>query len=263
VTVASDPTPDPDVTEIAPAKLNWTLEVVGVRPDGLHLLDSEMVSLDLADRVSILPADTSAVEAIGEFAAAVNPEENTVISALRSVGRAARVRVTKLIPVGGGLGGGSADAAAVLRWAGVTDTTTAVALGSDVPFCLAGGRARVRGVGEIVEPLATLRRDVTLLVAPFPVSTAACYLAYDELVRSGARPGGRNHLAAPACAVEPRLDVARQWLGALLGQPIELSGSGSTMFVEGFVNGIEDNTSLETPAGPFRCRRVRTMTGSL
>ena len=63
------------------------------------------------------------------------------------------MRLEKRIPSGAGLGGGSADAAAVLRWAGVTDLEVAARLGADVPFCLVGGRARVTGVGEAVAPL--------------------------------------------------------------------------------------------------------------
>jgi 4-diphosphocytidyl-2-C-methyl-D-erythritol kinase len=244
--------------EFAPAKVNWTLEVVGVRADGLHQLDSEMVTIDLVDEVSIVPATETVLDIVGEFSGGVDPGANTVLSALAAVRRAAHVRVTKRIPAGGGLGGGSADAAAVLRWSGVTDVPRALALGSDVPFCVRGGRARVRGVGEIVEPLATLRRDVTLLLAPFPVSTAACYRAYDDLVASGSRPSGRNHLTVPARLVEPRLGVAIDWVRAEVGQPVEVSGSGSTMFLEGFVEGVDDGTVLESPVGQIRCRRVRT-----
>jgi 4-diphosphocytidyl-2-C-methyl-D-erythritol kinase len=253
---------DFDHVETAPAKLNWTLAVVGVRLDGRHLLDSEMVSVDLVDDVAFAVSDVTAVEAVGEFGATVDASVNSVVSALLFVGRTARVRVTKNIPVGGGLGGGSADAAAVLRWAGVTSVAPTVTLGSDVPFCLRGGRARVRGAGEIVDVLSPVRRDVTLLVAPFPISTADCYRAYDELAKVGSRPTGRNHLVAPACTVEPRLAVAIEWLSAQFGQPVELSGSGSTMFVEGFVSGIADGTVLASPVGPIRCRRVRTTAGA-
>ena len=71
--------------------------------------------------------------------------------ALDACGRRAAVRLTKRIPVGGGLGGGSADAAAVLRWAGCADVSVAADLGADVPFCVAGGRARVEGIGERVD----------------------------------------------------------------------------------------------------------------
>ncbi len=85
-------------------------------------------------------------------------DDNLVRRALAAAGRQAFVRLYKRIPAGAGLGGGSADAAAVLRWAGVTDLTVAARLGADVPFCLIGGRARVRGVGEQVEPLPVRRR---------------------------------------------------------------------------------------------------------
>ena len=78
--------------------------------------------------------------------------------ALAAVGRRAHVRLDKRIPVGAGLGGGSADAAAVLRWAGCDDLAVAASLGADVPFCLVGGRARVTGIGEVVEPLPVRRR---------------------------------------------------------------------------------------------------------
>ena len=83
--------------------------------------------------------------------------------------RRAAVHLTKRIPLGGGLGGGSADAAAVLRWAGCTDPDVAVRLGADVPFCLVGGRARVEGVGEKVTPLPFEARDYLLLLPPFGV----------------------------------------------------------------------------------------------
>ncbi len=71
------------------------------------------------------------------------PSSNLIVQALAAAGRRARVRVVKRIPPGAGLGGGSSDAAAVLRWAGVDDLATAARLGADVPFCLVGGRARV------------------------------------------------------------------------------------------------------------------------
>ena len=70
------------------------------------------------------------------------------------------MRLTKRIPLGGGLGGGSADAAAVLRWAGCADPGLAVRLGADVPFCLVGGRARVEGMGEVVTPLPFEPREL-------------------------------------------------------------------------------------------------------
>ena len=102
-----------------------------------------MVALSLVDELVFEPGGSGLIV---DTAAGVRPEHlppagaNLVEAALAACGRQAAVRLTKRIPIGGGLGGGSADAAAVLRWAGVDDFALAVALGSDVPFCLAGGR---------------------------------------------------------------------------------------------------------------------------
>lgn len=126
----------------APAKLTWSLRVVGVRDDGYHLIDAEMTTLDLADTLTIEAAPTSSLTVSGRFAAGVPTDEsNLVLRALSAADRTARVHVDKQIPNGGGLGGGSADAAAILRWAGIADPAIAVALGADVPSALpAGGR---------------------------------------------------------------------------------------------------------------------------
>ena len=141
------------------------------------------------------------------------------------------MRIDKRIPAGGGLGGGSADAAAVLRWAGVDDPAIAVRLGADVPFCVRGGRARVTGVGEILEPLAPEPRVFTLVLPPFGCSTAAVYRAWDEL--GGPTGPGGNDLEPAALAVEPRLAAWRDRLGDATGEQPHLAGSGSTWFVEG------------------------------
>jgi 4-diphosphocytidyl-2-C-methyl-D-erythritol kinase len=147
------------------------------------------------------------------------------------VGRSAHVAVEKHIPTGAGLGGGSADAAAVLRWAGCRDRDVAASLGADVPFCLVGGRARVTGIGEIVEPLPFEARTYTLLTPPFGCSTPAVYRAWDELGGPAGEAG--NDLEPAALAVEPRLAEWRDRLGEATGQRPRLAGSGSTWFVEG------------------------------
>jgi 4-diphosphocytidyl-2-C-methyl-D-erythritol kinase len=202
------------------AKLTLSLRVVGVRPDGYHLVDAEMVTLDLADWLSFDVAGENDL-----------PADDLVSRALAAVGRRARVRVDKRIPVGAGLGGGSADAAAVLRWAGCHDLSVAVSLGADVPFCLVGGRARVGGIGEVVEPLALEDRVFTLLTPPFGVSTVAVYRAWDSL--GGPAGANGNDLEPAALAVEPRLAGWRDRLAAHTGLAPRLAGSGSTWFVEG------------------------------
>ncbi len=214
----------------APAKLTLSLRVTGVRSDGYHLLDAEMVSLDLADELTF--SDGDGLEVVGATGSVVPvDDDNLVRRALAVVGRRAQVRLVKRIPVGGGLGGGSADAAAVLRGEGCGDPGVAARLGADVAFCLAGARARVRGVGEQVEPLDAVARTFTLLTPPFGCPTPAVYAAWDRL--GGPIGAGANDLEPAALWVEPRLAEWRDRLGNATGQVPVLAGSGSTWFVEG------------------------------
>jgi 4-diphosphocytidyl-2-C-methyl-D-erythritol kinase len=215
----------------APAKLTMSLRVTGVRADGYHLLDAEMVSLDLRDVLTV-DASGDGITATGPFAAGVPlGDGNLVARALRVSGRRAHVIIDKRIPHGGGLGGGSSDAAAILRWAGVTDLDTAAAIGADVAFCVVGGRARVRGIGELVEPLPHVDRTVTLVLPPLTVGTPAVYRAWDEL--GGPQADGPNDLEPAALAVEPALRRWRDLIGDACGVAPVLAGSGATWFVDG------------------------------
>lgn len=214
----------------APAKLTVSLRIVGVREDGFHLIDAEMVSIDLADELVFTAGD--GLEVIGATGLAVPADDdNLVRRALRLVGRQAHVRLTKAIPAGAGLGGGSADAAAVLRWAGFDDAEQAASLGADVPFCIRGGRARVTGIGERLEPLPHVEQTFTLVTPPFGCSTPAVYRAWDDL--GGPVDRGPNDLEAAALVVEPRLARWRDALADATGQTPVLAGSGSTWFVDG------------------------------
>lgn len=221
----------------APAKLTVSLRVTGVRDDGYHLIDAEMVSLDLADTLTFGEGDALSIAVEGGAAsglAVVADDDNLVRRALRAVGRTAAVHVVKRIPAGGGLGGGSADAAAVFRWAGRTgdaDVRDAARLGADVSFCIIGGRARVRGIGEVIEPLPFAARTFTLCTPPFGVSTPAVYRRWDEL--GGPVGPGPNDLERAALDVEPRLARWRDRLAERTGRTPVLAGSGSTWFVEG------------------------------
>lgn len=219
----------------APAKLTLSLRITGVRADGYHVIDAEMVSLSLHDVVTIDPAGEG-IEAVGRFAEGVPTDSsNLVAKALRLANRSARITIDKRVPHGGGLGGGSSDAAAVLRWAGwATDQAglrAAAELGADVAFCLVGQRARVRGIGELVEPLPHLDRTVTLVVPPLRVSTPAAYRAWDAL--GGPTAPGPNDLEPAAIAVEPDLARWRDLIGDACGRTPVLAGSGATWFVHG------------------------------
>jgi 4-diphosphocytidyl-2-C-methyl-D-erythritol kinase len=221
---------------VAPAKLTLSLRVTGVRPDGFHLIDAEMVSLDLADELEVIEGDSRGSLVVVDAATGAAHDvdagpENLVNRALDLAGRTASVRLRKRIPPGAGLGGGSSDAAAILRWAGWTDLDAAAALGADIAFCLVGGRARVRGIGEVVEPLPFEPRTLTLLTPPFGCSTPAVYRAWDEL--GGPRADGPNDLEPAALVVAPELARFRDLLGDATGETPRLAGSGSTWFVEG------------------------------
>jgi 4-diphosphocytidyl-2-C-methyl-D-erythritol kinase len=228
----------------APAKLTWFLEMTGRRGDGYHLLRSEMRTLALADELEISDAPYSSLIIDGPFAVGLSTgPDNLVQRALEVVGRRAEVHLTKNIPHGGGLGGGSADAAAILRWAKVDDLERASTLGADVPFCLQGGRALVTGIGEQLEVLSPQRDRVSIVVPPFSISTASVYRRFDERGEVGR---GRNHLTAAACDVEPRLGELLRWWTAERGVELTLCGSGATCFFEGH-EGLTG--SVSTPIG--------------
>jgi len=177
---------------LAPAKINLTLEVLTRRDDGYHSLRSVMVPLALADELSIDPSErfTFACDAPG-----LAGDDNLVVRAVKALGEPPPARVTlhKVVPSQAGLGGGSSDAAAALRAAmegafgpvpRVDWLEIARALGSDVPFFLAGTAALVEGTGERVTPAGALPPWHVLIVKPpAAVSTAAAYAQLDRIER--------------------------------------------------------------------------------
>ncbi|MFY9886463.1 MAG: 4-(cytidine 5'-diphospho)-2-C-methyl-D-erythritol kinase [Candidatus Cybelea sp.] len=176
----------------APAKINLTLEVLARRSDGYHGIRSVMVPLELSDELTIEP------NARFSFAcdrADLADDGNLALAALRAIGKTPLVRMAlrKQVPIQAGLGGGSSDAATVLRAAmagafgpvpRVDWLSVARGLGSDVPFFLAGTAALVEGTGERVTPAGAMPRWHVLIVKPpAAVSTAAAYGQIDERER--------------------------------------------------------------------------------
>lgn len=248
---------------LAPAKLTQRLRITGIRDDGYHFIDAEMVTLDLCDEVIVHPSSQQSVEIVPALAANGTASattdwdipadrSNLVIRALELAGRTAHVEVRKRIPPGAGLGGGSADAAAVLRWANrmtavvtadaaatgsmsrpqtraVVTPQQAATLGADVAFCLVGGRARVAGIGDIIEPLPFRDQSFLLWMPPVQVDTAAVYGAWDEL--GGPSGPNANDLEPAALAAYPELSAWRDDLEAVTGRTPQLAGSGGTWFV--------------------------------
>ena len=215
----------------ARAKLTLSLRITGVRDDGYHLIDAEMVTVAWHDTLTIDPT-SQGLSIDGPCADGVPLDDsNLVAAALRHVGRTAAVHIDKELPHGGGLGGGSADAAAVLRWAGYCDVEGAARLGADVAFCLVGGRARVRGIGEVVEPLPFVPADITLVVPPLVVGSPAVYRAWDAL--GGPSADGPNDLEPAAIAAFPALASWRDRIAEAVGRSPMLAGSGATWFLHG------------------------------
>ncbi|MGC9154159.1 MAG: 4-(cytidine 5'-diphospho)-2-C-methyl-D-erythritol kinase [Ferrimicrobium sp.] len=222
----------------APAKLTIRFKIVSRRADGYHEIEADMVSLSLADALSIRATHEPSVVTMvadpllggaGRYQVAVDGA-NSVIRALDFLGISAHVEVKKRIPQGAGLGGGSSDAAAILRHFGYHGDLGEVArLGADVPPSLVGGHVRVRGIGDQVEAVEEIDRDYVLFVPDFSISTVAVYRAFDRI----GSDGGDNDLFLAACEVEPKLRALSEELHARFLRPVLLAGSGSTLFIEG------------------------------
>lgn len=232
--MASNTSDNTSIIIDAPAKLTLSLRITGVREDGFHLIDAEMVTLNLVDKVRITPNEDG-LNFDGPFSSGISTDSSNLVSrALALAGRRARVQIEKNIPSGGGLGGGSADAAAILNWAGFTDLEAASRLGADIPFCMIGGRARVRGIGEVIDRLPPVRREITLVIPPFGVSTPAVYKAWDDLAKTGnTTTNNPNDLQQAALIVEPRLQEWHDNIAQACGQAPVLAGSGATWWLDG------------------------------
>lgn len=224
--------------EIAYAKLNLALHVRAREPDGYHRIETLFAFCEDGDVVTAAPAEGLSLEVMGPFADALAGEDdNLVLRAARAVGATAAIRLDKRLPVAAGLGGGSADAAAVLRLFGGS-MQIAATLGADVPACLLSRTARGEGRGDEIEPveIAGLSSTPVLLVNPdIPLATGSVFKAWDGVDRGplGDWESGRNDLEMPARALVPEIGAV---LEALSGARIaRMSGSGATCF------GLYDN----------------------
>ncbi len=218
-------------TLVAPAKLTLSLRMTGLRDDGFHFIDAEMVTLDFFDTLVIDPSG-SGLRLVGGGEDIPTGPSNLANRALVLAGKVAAITLTKRIPSQAGLGGGSSDAGAVLRWAEFDNLDEAGALGADIPFCMLGGRARVTGIGEILEELPFVERDLTLVTPPIACPTPAVFRAWDDL-GGPFNDDGENDLEPAALVVAPDLAQWRDALGEATGIRPSLAGSGSTWFVQG------------------------------
>lgn len=177
----------------ARAKINWTLDIVGQREDGYHLMDMLMQSVTLADEVTLTPAETLTLTTGGSPWLPADEHHLALRAALalrKHTGCAlgAAIHVKKHIPVGAGMGGGSADAAAVLSglnqlWGtGLSQEeleAIGLTLGADVPFCLRGGLTHTTGIGEAMRPVPCARLYDLVVIQPCAgLSTGEVFRAY-------------------------------------------------------------------------------------
>ncbi len=247
----------------APAKVNLYLHVVGRRDDGYHMLDSLVAFAGLADRITLTPSPDVTIAADGPFGDAAGPwNENLAVRAARALAAAAgvragvRIELTKNIPVAAGLGGGSADAGAVLQgllrlW-GIPEGEVDLAevglrLGADVPACLVRRPVFVGGIGDDVVAAPPLPTAGCLLVNPgVALSTASVFAGrrggFSAAARFHAAPQSvaelaailetrDNDLAAAACRLVPVIDDVLAALRAAPGCRLaRMSGAGATCF---------------------------------
>jgi 4-diphosphocytidyl-2-C-methyl-D-erythritol kinase len=156
------------------AKINWALRVTGKRSDGYHDIETLFQTISLHDVLAIEPADRLSLTCSDPMLPI--DETNLVVRAARAIGVTARIHLEKRIPAGGGLGGGSSDAAAVLTAFDRKDPAIALSLGSDVPFFLLGGTAYATGRGDVLTPLPRVAPVPLLLLIPKErVLTAQAY----------------------------------------------------------------------------------------
>jgi 4-diphosphocytidyl-2-C-methyl-D-erythritol kinase len=251
------------------AKLNLTLDVTGRRPNGYHDIDSVMQTISLHDLIWIERTDCRVFDVVGPAIEG----ENLVLKAAREleghVGRTLpfTIRLFKRLPMGAGLGGGSADAAAFLKAANLLYelklepaelVEIAAAVGQDVPFFLSGGTARATGLGSTVASLPAVPPSWHFLVVspPVEISTRAVYEAVDGSVPSARRTPALvaalegekgeaifgNDLEAASRRLFPQLDEALNRLHPVM-PGLTMSGTGAALFAP-FVRRVDAEAAL-------------------
>lgn len=253
------------IAERARAKINLTLRVHGRRADGYHLLESLIAFADVADDVTFTPGATREVRMTGQYAASIagNNLVDTAVNRIAAAdpqARLGRVEVEKRLPIAAGIGGGSADAAAVLRAvrranpaASIDWQAIAASLGADVTVCLADRASLVWGIGEHLEPAGKLPRLAAVLVCPLSASpfgkTKSVFGQLSLPQAAEAKPPAPlpafagtaalvdymctigNDLRAPAHTVLPDSAAAEAALAALPDcLYVSLSGAGPTSY---------------------------------
>ncbi|HEU5067758.1 MAG TPA: 4-(cytidine 5'-diphospho)-2-C-methyl-D-erythritol kinase [Sphingomicrobium sp.] len=236
--------------ETAYAKLNLALHVREKRADGYHRIETLFVFCEDGDQLTAERADDISLGIVGPFAAELQGQSNLVSDAAAALRDAsgtsagAKLHLTKNLPIGSGLGGGSADAAAALRllnrlwglnWPIEKLEPVARALGSDVAPCLYSLPMRGEGRGDELESvdLGLAGRPMLLINPRTALSTADVFAKWDGVDRGPLEiwRAGRNDLEQPASELAPLIPTVLAWLGAQPGvECARMSGSGATCF---------------------------------
>lgn len=248
-----------EIILLAYGKINLSLDIVGLREDGYHLMDMVMQSVSLADRVTLRRAEEISVIAGGNIP---TDERNTALKAAKvffettGIAGGCTVSVEKQVPSEAGMGGGSADAAAVLIGLDQMYETDlpleklmemGLKVGADVPFCLVGGTALVQGIGEKVTPAAPLKDCHILLVKPpFGISTGAAFRHFDEVgvsthpdnaaLLAGMEKGDLSGMSGfmanvlEESAASDDIEAIREEIAAAGAKAALMTGSGSVVF---------------------------------
>lgn len=255
----------------ARAKINWTLDILGQREDGYHFMDMLMQPLTLCDELVFFPADGLRLTVEGALLS--DGEDNLILKAARllqnesGIRRGAEILLRKHIPMGAGLGGGSADAAAALKalndlWGLGYSLSTLCALGeklgADVPFCVMDRPMRALGIGEILTSISVRRCYPLVLVQPCGAlstgeifrgyhglpprhpDTEKCRAALEKGDLSILRQSGGNVLEQVSVAKQPKIATAKEKLYELGAAFAQMTGSGSVVF-----GAFEDRAAAE------------------
>ena len=238
----------------APAKLNLFLHVVGRRSDGYHLLQTVFRFLDFSDQVSLTIRNDNKIQ-LNTPIIGVPAEKNLCIQAARLLQKESgtslgvEISLKKLIPMGGGLGGGSSDAATTLlalnhlwdlNWSREELMGLGLSLGADVPVFIFGENAFAEGIGEKLKPIKLLPAWYLVLTPPVHVSTADIF-ASKELTRNTIPVKippfsvglGHNDLESVVCLAYPQVAHHLEWLRQLNRTTmVAMTGSGACVFAE-------------------------------
>ena len=250
--------------QIAHAKVNLSLHVVGQREDGYHLLESIVGFADYGDVLTFEAADLTTLTISGPFAESLASEANNMVLKAAhcfSGEKGAAIRLQKNLPVASGIGGGSADAAAALRglaalWDEPLPTPEVqLALGADVPVCLASGILLMQGIGEEIRPVSGVAAKPLILVNPgIFVSTPKIFRAlatkentpielqknhgWDWILEQ------RNDLQGPAVLIEPVITEVLDAITQAGAKLARMSGSGATCFGVFDTEDLAENAAL-------------------